>query len=106
MLTVDWSTRAAWSTTPDGNGYLGRLGRGRSASLNIEGLSPGAQYLFTFDLMAIGSWDGATDRRFGGEQWRLDVNGVSPLRAWFDHTVDAKTRASFSGDTQIARSGK
>ena len=69
--------------SPNQSMWLGRLGEGIAkstaaaeiANLNVNGLTPGRQYIVSFDLLVGASWDGAAGG-YGNDAWYFAVNGT------------------------------
>ncbi|MEQ1848268.1 MAG: hypothetical protein ABL983_22130, partial [Nitrospira sp.] len=60
--------------------FSGRFSNDAGQVLNLTGLTPGASYGLTFDLLALDSWEGAnTSTGFGPDLFIVSMDGVTGL---------------------------
>lgn len=92
----EWST----SVTAATSGFTSFLGRfsNTSVRLTLHSLEVGALHSFSFDFLAIDSWDG-DDARWGRDVFGVRINGQTVLEESFSNTP--AFAQSYDGDPDI-----
>ena len=83
--------------------WLGRLGQGVTkgatpeiVTLTLSGLLPGQVYAIGFDLFIGASWDGSESSIYGGDSWRLTVNGNMLVNTTFSNVQQGVNAGAYS----------